>query len=185
MQQYEIALKNEKQKYYDRIALLLILVNLALFTYILFTTGEKKYRIASMSAVAGIALTMGIDLFLSRVKHNEGTPYRLVAIMIIAFAWWQAGPWWTGVLCAALGILYNATKRPFVVRFEKEFILYPSLFTRKIKWSDCQNVILKDELLTIDMKNNHIIQQAADTTKNYPVEADFNDFCKQQLSAAV
>ena len=48
-------------------------------------------------------------------------------------------------------------------------------------WADIQNVVLKDGLLTIDFKNNHIFQSPI-TAKDKPVdEKAFNQFCLQQL----
>ena len=59
-------------------------------------------------------------------------------------------------------------------------IIYPSFPKRIIHWKELSNVILKDGLLTIDFKNNKIIQQSimyADRVN----EKEFNEFCKKQL----
>ena len=45
-------------------------------------------------------------------------------------------------------------------------------------------MILKDDLLTIDFKNNKIIQQLIEKTEHPVDEKEFNDFCSKQLQSA-
>jgi hypothetical protein len=78
--------------------------------------------------------------------------------------------------------LYNLSKRKLKVSFANQ-IIYPSFPTRIIQWNELNNVILKDGLLTIDFKNNKIIQQLIKHS-NAINEKEFNEFCKQQLKAA-
>ena len=50
-------------------------------------------------------------------------------------------------------------------------------------WADIQNVVLKDGLLTIDFKNNHVFQIPI-TSKDKPIdEKAFNQFCLQEIQA--
>ncbi|MGC4034655.1 MAG: hypothetical protein QM764_01750 [Chitinophagaceae bacterium] len=44
------------------------------------------------------------------------------------------------------------------------------------------NAILKDGILTIDFKNNKIIQAEIDEEYAVVNEKEFNEFCKRQLS---
>ena len=53
---------------------------------------------------------------------------------------------------------------------------------KHIEWSQLNNIILKDGLLTIDFKNNKFIQQFIDDTNTALNEQEFNDFCGQQLN---
>jgi len=64
---------------------------------------------------------------------------------------------------------------------DRESIVYPSFPKRIILWNELQNIVLKDGILTIDFRNNKLIQQDLDeeVTVN---EKEFNEFCKQQLS---
>ncbi len=182
MKQFEIILKNDKRKHYNRIAFLFILINLVLFIYLAFTAAEKNYRSSSALGAILIVLLLGIDFFLQRTRQNKGFPYRIAAAtLIIFFTWWQLNNWWIGILCAVLGFLYQVAIRPLPVIVNKYFIRYPSAFSRKIKWEECLNVILKDGLLTIDLKNNHILQQPVEENNSIN-EAEFSDFCRQQMN---
>jgi hypothetical protein len=43
------------------------------------------------------------------------------------------------------------------------------------------NAILKDGILTIDFKNNRVLQAEIEDRMNDVNEVEFNDFCRQQL----
>ena len=182
MKQFEITLKNEKVKQYDRIALFIIIINLALFIYLAVSTEIKSIRVAVLIGTTLITIALFIDYFLVSIKNNGGTPYKLVAEYVIAMIWLQMGYWWIAILCFLLGTFYLAAKRPMLVSIVKEKIVYPSFPKRNIIWSELSNIILKDGLLTINFKNNKFIQQFVDETKSAINEQEFNDFCSQQLN---
>jgi hypothetical protein len=73
-------------------------------------------------------------------------------------------------------------QRELKIKVQKEVIVYPSFPKKIIKWQDLNNLILKDGLLTIDFKNDRIIQQYPELKMNAVNEAEFNDFCRQQLN---
>ena len=179
--QFEITLKNEKIKQYNRIAFFIIIINLALFIYLAVSTEIKPIRIAAAIGVVLIIIALSIDYFLISIKNNTDAPYKLAAEYIISFTWFQMGYWWIAVLCFLLGTLYLIAKRPLPVSILKEKITYPSFPKKKLLWSELNNIILKDGLLTIDLKNNKFIQQPTDESKTVINEQEFNDFCKQQL----
>lgn len=182
MAQFEITLKNEKIKQYERIALFILIINLALFLYIAISTNSKLVRISAISSLVFICIALLIDYFLSAIKNNENSPYKMIAIYLISMAWWNIGYWWIGLLCILLGTLYLATKRSLLTIIQKEKIIYPSFPKKNIAWLQLNNIILKDGLLTIDFKNNKFIQQPVDVTKTTVNEQEFNDFCRQQLN---
>lgn len=182
MKQFEITLKNDKIKQYDKLALFIIIINFALFVYIAFATNIKTVKFAAIGGIILIAITLGIDYFLRSVNNNEGTPYRLAAEFVITMAWIKMDYWWIAALCFLLGMFYFVAKRPMLVNIIKEKITYPSFPKRNILWSELSNIILKDGLLTINFKNDKFIQQFIDETKTVVNEQEFNDFCNQQLN---
>jgi hypothetical protein len=82
----------------------------------------------------------------------------------------------------ALVMLYYIAKRILRVVFWESEIIYPAWPVRKISWKELNNVILKDSILTIDLKNNKLIQQSIDEIKTSVNEKEFNEFCRQQLN---
>ena len=87
-----------------------------------------------------------------------------------------------GAASLALAVLYHIAKREMDVILYSDRIVYPSFPPKNIRWTELNNVILKDGLLTIDFKNNKIIQQLID--ENNPVdETEFNQYCLERLAA--
>ena len=151
MPRFQFLLKNEKLKQYNQIALYIILINLLAFAFIAIATTEKDIRISAIITVVILSSALAIDYFLGKIKNNEDTPYKLLAEYIIALA---------------------------CIFTDK--ILYPSLPQKNISWPELNAIILKDGLLTIDFKNNKLIQQTIDENSTVN-EQDFNEFCRQQL----
>jgi hypothetical protein len=182
MKPFEITLKNEKIKLYNRIALFIIVINLAVFIYLAISTEIKSIRIATIIGGSLIIIALAIEYFLIRIKKNEDSPYKMYAEYAIGFAWLQMEFWWVATATFVLGTLYLIAKRPLLVRIIKEKISYPSFPKKNFAWTELNNIILKDGLLTIDLKNNRFIQQLIDETKTSINETEFNDFCSEQLN---
>ena len=78
--------------------------------------------------------------------------------------------------------LYLVSKRELKIIIENDHIVYPAFPKRRLNWNELNNMVLKDGLLTIDFKNNRIIQQYIEETSHTINEKEFNDFCIEQLS---
>ncbi|MEO6613447.1 MAG: hypothetical protein ABIT05_15735 [Chitinophagaceae bacterium] len=183
MQQFDILLKNEKLKQYEKIALFILIINLALFNYIAFSSGIRSTRIAALIGSGLILVSLGLDHFLVSIKNNTGQPYKMFAQYTITMTWLQMGAWWPAILCFVLGTLYVVAKRPLLVHILEEKIIYPAYPKKNIDWTELNTILLKDGLLTIDFKNNRFIQHAIDEKANTVNEQEFNEFCRQQMIA--
>ena len=102
--------------------------------------------------------------------------------MLLSFAWILAGYWVVGVLNILFMILHTASLQKPIVSINESRVLYPSFPKKKIDWQELSNLIIKDGLLTIDFKNNKIIQQQIADISATIDEKEFNDFCRQQLN---
>ncbi len=74
-----------------------------------------------------------------------------------------------------------ATQIP-VVHISPVGIKLSTLGKRYLKWEQLNNLVMKDGLVTIDLKNNKLIQQYLDESSITVNEKEFNDFCKKQLN---
>ncbi|HKG67554.1 MAG TPA: hypothetical protein VKA92_01705, partial [Segetibacter sp.] len=50
-------------------------------------------------------------------------------------------------------------------------------------WNEINNALIKDGLITIDLKNNKLFQKEIDGHVSADIEKEFNDFCKQHIHA--
>jgi hypothetical protein len=95
------------------------------------------------------------------------TPHSLLSLPYIVLAW-----------------LEDQAQAAQEIGFARDEIVLNGIRTRKISWSELNNVVLKDGLLTIDFKNNKLFQQEVDDQEDDDYdgsEDEFNAFCHQQL----
>lgn len=178
---YVISLPNTKTKYYDSMGWILLLMHATLFIYLLLGSAESSVRFSSGTALILIVLLF-IPEHLFRKKQKPVHGLKLCLIILPVF-WLVILPYpLIGVVSLFLGLLYVLSKREFKVSCNQEFISYPSFPPRKISWKELNNVILKDGLLTIDFKNNKLIQQLIDETNTID-ENEFNEYCKRNLKS--
>ncbi len=183
MQKFELVLKNEKQKLYDRFAIFIFILNgigicIAQLNPRLEII-DKSGKIFFVALAVILVSYQFIMLFTNRVTRYLNS--FLIASFVISLYWTVLGYWWFGIVSFALILLYVISKRKLKVEIDIEKIIYPSFPAKTIKWNDLNSLVLKDGLLTIDFKNNRLIQQIVDKKSDTIIEQEFNDFCRQQL----
>lgn len=157
-----------------------VALNLFAFIYIAFRlNGSVEARWpASGAGLIGIFILF----YFIRRKLKPGQQFRFSFPLFFAlFTWIQLNNYWLAAAVLILIVLEELSKKPLVIKFGKEKISYPSLFKTEVEWPELNNVILKDNLLTMDFKNNKLLQGLI--TNEVMDEKAFNDFCWQQLSA--
>ena len=173
---YELVLKNEKQRSYLRFSWLMIIANLAFFVYLSASTWFKNSGPLLYVLLAIVAIVV-----IRSSKEQKKKPGLYILFLIIILGWINTRVyWWMAIPIFTLMILDEIARREFVVKVLADKILYPSFPYREIKWNELSNVILKDRVLTIDFKNNKIIQHEIFNEQGVD-EKEFNQFCHQQL----
>ena len=177
MKQFELILKNEKEASYKRISIFFLVLNLV---GILFITYLKDFKSWVPFIMAAIAIFSAFIAFYSR-KKSERSPLT-GAFFVLSLAWILADYWVVGLLNALFMILQTAVLQKPIVSVSENQVIYPSFPRKKIDWQELSNLMIKDGLLTIDFKNNRIIQQYIADRSSTINEKEFNDFCQQQLN---
>jgi hypothetical protein len=177
MKQFELILKNEKETSYKRISIFLLVLNLV---GLLFITYLKDFKSWGPFIMAAIAIFSAFIAFNSR-KKSERSPLT-GAFFVLSLAWILGGYWLVGLLNFLFIILHIAALQKPIVSISESQVIYPSFPKKKIAWQELSNLIIKDGLLTIDFKNNKIIQQQIADISSTIDEKEFNDFCHQQLN---
>lgn len=91
--------------------------------------------------------------------------------------------WWAAAAMALVLLLYTFVIQVPVIHISTAGIKLNIIPGRHfIRWGQLNNLILKDDLLTIDLKNNKLIQQYLDESSGPVNEKEFNDFCQKQLN---
>lgn len=71
-------------------------------------------------------------------------------------------------------------KKPLIIVDASGVSIQRALGIKNYPWNQFNNIILKDNLLTLDFKNNQLLQLEPDSTATINEQA-FNDFCKKYL----
>ena len=77
------------------------------------------------------------------------------------------------------GYLVKFLNQKPVIAITNEGITIKKLFaSQSFQWNEFSNIVLKDGMLTLDFRNNKLIQVSIDENKTVIDENAFNDFCK-------
>ena len=176
MQQFEIILKNDKIKSYRSIALFILLLNVAVFIFLLF---YDRYRYEAASAILLIGIYIFMRLYFIR-KYNQGNYLDQVLLFVLAGCWFGMQNYFLVFLLVILGILYHLSLQKLLFVFTTDKISKMNFPGKDFDWNMFNNVILKDNILTLDFKNNRLIQ--AEIDKSHEInERQFNSFAQSQL----
>lgn len=178
---FVLKLPNNKAKFYDMMGWMLIIINLTSFCTLLYYLDNSRERVY---AGLGIGLTIfhfGFEWFF-RKPHQKSTAIQSV-LFYYAVIWLLFFHFYIiGAVSLLVAILYFIAKREMDVIVAADRISYPSFPPKNIAWTELNNVILKDGLLTIDFKNNKLIQQLIDDNTAIDENA-FNQYCREQLDS--
>ena len=179
MQQYQIFLKNRKEKPYLVLSWLLLITNFISITVLTASIHFTKWGPFILSILA-MACTLVPIYF--KERNEKLTHYW--SFFFFSLAWFTAHYNLLGALNGILGVLDVFTGQQLFVRIDKNCVEYPSIILKRVLWKDISNVIIKDGILTIDFKNNKLFQQLIDEKIQSINEKEFNDFCSQQLASS-
>jgi hypothetical protein len=104
--------------------------------------------------------------------------------MIAGWGWFMnAQTMWLSIIFLIAAILEKPVKVQPEYAFDDDSIVYNSFPQKNYPWNEVQNVVLKDGMLTIDFKNNKIVQRSVNDEVSKQVVTEFNDYCKGRLNA--
>jgi hypothetical protein len=173
--QFDITFKNKNERTYHLIAFFYVVLHVLFFIYLLFDTTLWKQGIAG---IVLIILYSACRLLISKTRnlkffYGEGI-FFLFSMFFTVTGWW-----WLFALemiiytfCMLLYQKRSVYVNPFLIE-------YKARPYKRYKWNEISNIILKDNILTLDFKNNKLIQGEIETPVD---EIAFNTFAKQQLA---
>jgi hypothetical protein len=171
---YIVTLKSgSNNKVFDLISQLLILIAITGTIYAALTvTGQKERIIAIVLSV--IILASGLYAFFASGSYRFSLLISFLALLFLFKAYWIA------ILYVLSAILERQVKFKQEIGFDDEGITFNSFPKKTYKWHEINNVILKDDIITIDLYNNKIIQKELED-ESEDLEKEFNEFCRSHL----
>lgn len=182
--QYVVILKKDGERAADLLSAFLCLGSAAVFLYPQLAARQGNYFLLTVGLLilAGLAL----NTVLRFARRHSGEKFRYRYILLLAAMGWLAMPdhRWVFLLFVALAFLEYQMKRPLEIGFDRDRVVINSLIRQRHDWSVFNNVILRDGLLTLDFKNNRLLQKeiADDEDEDDADEEEFNAWCRDQLA---
>ena len=176
--QYVVTLKRDNEKAIDIISISLCFLSLVAFIF----EQLNDRRINFLLSFASLAIIIGFIHNFTETKKGKRVRYK--NWLLIAGVAWLGMHYlqWLAIVFFLLAFFEYQAKYPLEVGFSNEMIVINTLFKRKFPWSDFNNVILKDGVLTLDFKNNKLFQkEALDDDDDDADEDEFNDYCRERL----
>jgi hypothetical protein len=176
---YVVVLKNQSVKKFSLLGILLNLASVVFFcAEFLFVKNINFFLLAGILAIIGI-VAWNIWRARNGKKVFYDRAYLVTALLWIKMPYME----WLLVPFIILALLEHQVKFPLEIGFSETRVVFNTLFKRKYNWSDLSNVVLRDGLLTIDFRNNRILQREIeeDEEDDDTSEEEFNTFCREQL----
>lgn len=174
MQKFELVIRNEKIKTYRLICLLIVILNSLLFTALLFDPGARNNGLIAIVFIGAYTLFRYYKSKRSKVAFFFDEWILFMVMML----WVVENNYVFAVSDMILFLLFSAAIDKTVYAFDQERIKQKNFPWKKYTWDQLSNVILKDNMLTMDFKNNRLVQMR---TENEINESDFNEYATEQI----
>ena len=181
MHNYRIHLSNPKAGTYRLITLMISIINCTAFGFVFFVLGSR-FQSKLIDLGFGISIAAFLIYVYMMISKKKLSLRIEISFIISALIWMLTGQVLIGFFLALFALLGFFANRELIIGISKEGIHYPSFPPKLIKWQDISQTILKDNILSIDLKNNNLIQHRllpADAAKID--EKSFNHFCIQHI----
>ena len=180
--EFIIELKRPSYRFINWISQLMYLLSVVVFWMILF---QKDSIIPAVLYVSIIVIISWWIYCIILEKKNQ-YPFFRIGLLIAAAGWFfiPNGKWMTCIYLIA-AILEKQAKFPQEIAFGKEEIVFNSFPKKRFSWSDLNNVILRDGIITVDFKSNQLIQKEIQSGSTAQDEKEFNEFCHLRLKESL
>ena len=181
MYNYAIPIPNDRIKTYKVVTFIVLTLNFLGFGYVFLQTSATESKFAIIALVLN---AMPWLYYLLNKKHLK-SPALELTIILSALVWMYFGNIGMGILLVIFGVMSFFTNKSFIILFDKTGIVYPTFPTKKYAWVNVAQVLWKDDILTIDLANNKLLQFTID--KNFAERFDvlgFNKWCSDCINYA-
>lgn len=182
MMQYRFILMDNNKKAYRRFMFFLFFLHIVAAGLVGYKTGDKDIRL-SMNVLVGMYGAAYVIYYFLRMKKKAFENFSFFMSLLYAGFWFNyVGLIALFIFLAVFIFLKIVENRKTVVQFSADGACLKRIFKKNIfPWQSLDNVILKDNLLTIDFKSNKLIQAEIEEGTAGADEEKFNRFCKEQL----
>ena len=177
---YIIVLRNDSSRYVNIFGSLL-----STGSAVLFAREMILRNMIILPYLAGVVFIAGVLIWNAFLYYRTDREIYYSKALLIAGLVWTKMPYfeWLIIVFAFLALLEYQAKKAAEIGFADDHIMINKLFKKKVTWDEIDNVILRDGWLTIDFKNNRLLQKQIDSGENEASEEEFNEWVRTRQSA--
>ena len=179
--EYSFTLKDNNQKAYYLFTWFLFFLHVAAAA---FTLNSNDYKVKlSMYVLLGFYAATGIVYYFYRKRSRATGIFSLVLALFYAHFWLTQVGVLALIIFAAVYIVVTVVKgkSTTVIFLDGEIQMTRVFKTAIFPWTEMDNVILKDNVLTLDFKTNKIMQVEIVEQSRVIDETEFNLFCNKKM----
>jgi hypothetical protein len=174
---YIIVLRNDSSRYVNIFGFLL-----STGSAVLFVREMIVRNMIILPYLAGVIFIVGVLIWNAFLYYRTDREIYYSKALLIAGLVWTKMPYfeWLIIVFAFLALLEYQAKRAPEIGFADDHIMINKLFKKKVTWDEIDNVILRDGWLTVDFKNNKLLQKQIDSGENEASEEEFNEWVRNR-----
>jgi hypothetical protein len=177
--QYVVTIRNKNTRSIDLLGFFLSAASCIFFIEEMSKSGEIGIAYLTGSVFVSLLLIWNI------LQSKRGKKVYYSRALLIAGLVWMKMPvlQWLSLVFFLLALLEYQAKYAIEIGFSENEVVMNNLIKKRYQWSEFNNIVLKDGLLTMDFKSNQLYQkEVLEDEEDDAEEDEFNDYCKQQLS---
>ncbi len=174
---YVVTLKRENARKTDLVSFLLLIFSFLAFSYVQLREGFNGFlSIAMLIVFTGLSVNI-YNSFKKRKLHFRNWLFAS-GLLWLGMPYFQ----WMFIPFVLFALLESQAKYPLEIGFHSDGVVMNTLFKKKIPWTALDSVILKDGILTLDCKDNTLIQkEVLDDDDPDADEDEFNEYCRSKF----
>jgi hypothetical protein len=185
---YVITVKQPDYKNANAVSLLMLMLTLIVFIYTSWTHWPSRvyHNAAILYAVLSVFIAVWCIYCLALAPRLKRVPYFRLALAAAAIGWFvePLSNYWMGALYALAVLIERQVKFPAEIGVDDGGITFNSLPAKSYPWQEIDNMLLKDDIITIEFKNNKIYQKETEADVSAALEKEFNAYCSAKLREA-
>ena len=180
---YVVILKNKDRRSIDLINLILCIIAFSYLVYKSIVFGIlQHFQYGWIAVVMSLFL---VNFFIRRKNQSKKfSPALILYLLGLLFIFNSKTTLLesiVGLILILLAAFEDKAKANLEIGFSTQFIMFDNLMKKKYNWSDFNNIVLKDNILTLDFKSNRLFQKETIDDESDCDEDEFNEFCREQL----
>lgn len=177
---YVIVCKSPDYKNVDRISQFMLFISTVSFSYSIFLGHFPQPALI----IAIITSFISWWIFCVFQARKGVLPYYRLGLLLASWGWYLQP---NGLIIAGIfliGALFERqVKFPYEIAFDPAGIVINTFPKKFFPWVTIQNALIKDDMITIDFKNNKLIQKQINEPVSIEITNEFNNYCSEQLTS--